>query len=187
MNREYLSKKRALELWDEGILINMKGTTDCLMEIHRYIFQDIYDFAGEIRNTNVSKGNFRFAPMIFLESNLKIIEDMPENDLYEIVEKYVEMNVAHPFKEGNGKTTRIWLDLILKDRLEMVVNWDLIDKEEYLSAMEKSPFNTEDIYKLIEENLVNDIYDRELFKRSIQASYAYENELEYDIEEIDNQ
>ena len=136
---EYLSKKRAVELWDKGIINEFEvGTFKGLQQIHKYIFQDVFSFAGKIRSVNLAKGNFRFAPLLFLEDNLKTIEKMPENEFDEIVEKYVEMNVAHPFRDGNGRVTRIWLDLILKKNLKKCVDWQKIDKMPYLQAFSVS-------------------------------------------------
>ena len=137
---EKISKEKAIKLFDEGIIDTIKvGTLAGLQQIHKFLFEDIYDFAGQIRNVNISKGNFRFAPVMYLEQALQNIEKMPQSTFDEIVEKYVEMNIAHPFREGNGRATRIWLDLIFKKELKMVVDWDKIDKEDYLSAMERSP------------------------------------------------
>lgn len=188
MNEEYTSKIRAIELWDKNILNEIEvGTTRGLQIIHEYLFYDVFDFAGKLRNINITKGSFRFAPMIFLESNLQIIDDLSEDTFEEIVDKYVEMNVAHPFNEGNGRATRIWLDLILKKRLNKVVDWSKISKEEYLKAMENSPANTNDIRILLEKHITDDINNRDLYLKGVQSSYSYENLIEYDIKDIDKE
>ena len=162
---------------------NFKG----LKEIHAYLFQDVFDFAGKIRTVNISKGNFRFAPLLFLESNLAIIEKMPESTFDEIVDKYVEMNIAHPFREGNGRATRIWLDLILKKNLGKCVDWDKIDKYAYLSAMERSVVNTLEINHLLKSALTDKINDREVFMKGIDKSYLYEDLYDISIIEIDKE
>lgn len=185
-NEELLSKKRVLELWDKNIIDTFEvGTYKGLQQIHHYIFQDVFEFAGKTRNVNLSKGNFRFAPVLYLESNLSIIDKMPEDSFEEIVEKYVEMNVAHPFQEGNGRSTRIWLDLILKKNLKQCVDWSIIDKNDYLSAMERSPVNSLEIKHLLKNALTNKIQDRQVYMRGIQQSYIYEDLYEYNIKEID--
>ena len=187
-NEEYLSKKRAKELWDLKILENLGiGNLKCLKEIHAYLFQDVFDFAGKIRTVNISKGNFRFAPLLFLESNLAIIEKMPESTFDDIVDKYVEMNVAHPFREGNGRATRIWLDLILKKNLGKCVDWEKIDKYTYLSAMERSVVNTLELRHLLKEALTDQINDREVFMKGIDKSYLYEDLYDISIIEIDKE
>lgn len=184
-NEEYLSKKRAIELWDKKIINSIEiGTTKGLQDIHKYLFQDIFDFAGELRTVNISKGNFRFAPVIFLKSNLEIIDKMPENTFDEITSKYVEMNVAHPFQEGNGRATRIWLDLILKKNLKMCIDWSKVNKYSYLQAMERSPVNSLEIRTLLSESTTTDIANRQVYMRGIQASYIYENQNKYNIENI---
>ena len=185
-DEELLSKKRSIELWDSNLINKIEGgTLKGLQEIHRYLYQDIFDFAGEIRKVNISKGNFRFAPLLFLKENLKIIEKMPENNFDEIIEKYVEMNVAHPFREGNGRATRIWLDLILKKNLKLCVDWSKVDKFQYLSAMERSPVNSLEIRHLLKDALTKDIDSRQVYMRGIQNSYYYEDLYEYDIENLD--
>lgn len=185
LNEEYLSKKRAIELWDLGLIEDFEvGTYKGLREIHRYLFQDIYDFAGETRNVNLSKGNFRFAPLLFLSQNLLIIENMPEKTFNEIIDKYVEMNVAHPFREGNGRSTRIWLDLILKKNIGKCIDWSKIDKNDYLSAMERSPVNSLELKVLLESALTDKIFDRTVYMRGLQQSYMYENLYDIDIDEI---
>lgn len=182
---EYLSKKKALELWDKDILNEFEiGTFKGLQQIHIYIFEDVFDFAGEIRNVNLIKGNFRFTPLLFLKTNLEIIEKMPENEFEEIVEKYVEMNILHPFKDGNGRATRIRLDLILKKNIGKCVDWQKIDKMEYLQAMERSPVNSLELKFLIKEALTEDIMDRDIFVKGIQKSFEYENLDYYKIYDI---
>lgn len=184
-NEEYLSKKRAKELWDLGVLGNFEiGNIKGLKDIHAYLFQDVFDFAGKIRTVNISKGNFRFATLLFLESNLAIIEKMPESTFDEIIQKYVEMNIAHPFREGNGRATRIWLDLILKKNLSKCVDWDKIDKFAYLSAMERSVVNTLEINHLLKSALTDEINNREVFMKGIDKSYLYEDLYDISIEDI---
>lgn len=185
-NEEYLSKKRAIELWDKEIIDTFEvGTFNGLSQIHYYLFQDVFEFAGKLRNVNISKGNFRFAALLFLESNLKIIENMPENNFDEIIDKYVEMNIAHPFIEGNGRATRIWLDCMLRSNLNKTVNWSKVDKIAYLQAMERSVVNTTEIKTILEDALTDRIGDRGVYMRGIQNSYYYENQSEYNIEELD--
>lgn len=187
MNEEYLSKIRALELFEKDLVNNIEvGTIRGLQEIHRYLFQDVFDFAGEIRNVNLAKGNFRFAPVLFLQSNLQIIEEMPEGNFDKIIDKYVEMNVAHPFREGNGRATRIWLDQMLKKNLSLCVDWSKIDKVEYLQAMERSTVNTLEIKTLLKAALTDKVDDRQIYMRGIQASYYYEDQDNHSIEEIAN-
>lgn len=182
---EYLSKKRAIELWDKGIINEFEvGTFKGLQQIHKYIFQDVFSFAGKIRSVNLAKGNFRFAPLLFLEENLKIIEKMPENDFDEIIEKYVEMNVAHPFRDGNGRATRIWLDLILKKNLKKCVDWQKIDKMAYLQAMERSPVNALELKHLIKNALTEDTENRDVYMKGIERSYEYEEQNDVDIYDI---
>ena len=181
-DEEKLTKMRALELWDKNLIGNIEvGTFKGLQEINRYLFQDIFDFAGEIRKVNISKGNFRFAPTLFLAENLKIIDKMKSESFDEIVDKYVELNVAHPFREGNGRSMRIWLDVLLKHRLGRCVDWSKIDKFSYLSAMERSPINSLELKVLLESALTDDIQNREIYMRGIQASYEYEGMNRYDI------
>lgn len=172
---ERLSKKRALELFETQRFNAMEaGTFKALKEIHKYLFQDVYDFAGELRTVNIAKGNFRFAPVMYLQAALENIEKMPQSTFDEIIEKYVEMNIAHPFREGNGRSTRIWLDLILKTELNLVVDWNKIDKEDYLLAMERSPIKDIEIKHLIKNALTDKTYDREVYMKGIDASYNYE-------------
>ncbi len=185
-DEELLSKKRSIELWDNNLINKIEvGTVKGLQDIHRYLFQDIFEFAGEIRNVNLAKGNFRFAPILFLNENLKIIEKMPENNFDEIIDKYVEMNIAHPFREGNGRATRIWLDLILKKNLKVCIDWVKVDKFQYLSAMERSPVNSLEIKHLLKSAITEDIDNRQVYMRGIQTSYYYENLYSYHIDNLD--
>lgn len=185
-DEEYLSKKRAIELWDLNIIDDFEvGTYKGLQQIHRYLFQDIFNFAGQTRDVNLSRGNFRFVNLLYLESNLRIIEKLPENNFEQIIDKYVEMNIAHPFKEGNGRATRIWLDLILRKNLNYCIDWSQIDKLEYLSAMERSPVNSLEIKHLVKNAITDNIKDRQVYLRGIQRSYTYENQERYDIQQID--
>ena len=172
---EKISKKKALELFESGFLNNLEaGTFDSLRKIHKFLFDEIYYFAGEIRNVNIAKGNFRFAPVMYLEQALKHIDEMPQTTYDEIIEKYVEMNVAHPFREGNGRSTRIWLDLIFKKELGKVVDWSKIDKNDYLLAMERSPIKNVEIRELLKPALTSEINDRDVYMKGIDASYNYE-------------
>ena len=172
---EELSKKRAIEMFENGIFSTLKaGSFESLQKIHKYLFQDIYDFAGEIRTVNIAKGNFRFAPAMYLQDALKHIEAMPQSNFDEIIKKYREMNVAHPFREGNGRSTRLWLDLILKTELNKVVDWNKINKTDYLLAMERSPIKDTEIKYLISNALTSNIDDREVYMKGIDASYSYE-------------
>ena len=186
IDEELLSKRRAIELWDKGFINNFEvGTYKGLQEIHAFLFQDIFDFAGKARDVNLSKGNFRFANLLYLESNLAIIERMPEGSFDEIIEKYVEMNVAHPFREGNGRATRIWLDLMLKKNLNKCIDWTMVDRADYLSAMERSPVNSLEIKHLLKNALTDKVDDRGVYLRGIQQSYVYEDLDRYDIEDIE--
>ena len=186
IDEELLSKKRAIELWDEGLINNFEvGTYKGLQKIHAFLFRDIFDFAGKTRDANLSKGNFRFANLLYLESKLAIIERMPEGSFDEIIEKYVEMNVAHPFREGNGRATRIWLDLILKKNLNKCIDWTVVDRADYLSAMERSPVNSLEIKHLLKNALTDKVDDRGVYLRGIQQSYVYEDLDRYDIEDIE--
>lgn len=172
---ERLSKKKAAELYDSGYLDKLTpGTYATLAEIHRFLFSDIYDFAGKIRDVNLAKGNFRFAPLMYLDASLKNIEKMPQSTFDEIVEKYVEMNIAHPFRDGNGRSARIWLDIIFKKELGMVVDWSRVDKEDYLLAMERSPIRDIEIKHLLKAALTDKINDREIYMKGIDHSYHYE-------------
>ena len=182
---ERLSKEKAKQLYDSGDIDRVEvGTFKGLSYIHNYLFEDIYEFAGKVRSQNISKGNFRFAPVMYLEIALEHIDKMPQRNLDEIVAKYVEMNIAHPFREGNGRATRIWLDLILKKGLKQVVDWNLIDKEDYLSAMERSPVKDLEIKYLISNALTDKINDREIFMKGIDISYYYEGYTEYNVDDL---
>ena len=182
---ERISKKKALELFEKGILDSLDaGTFDTLAYIHKYLFDDIYYFAGEIRNVNIAKGSFRFAPVMYLQQALNHIESMPQSTYEEIIEKYVEMNIAHPFREGNGRSTRIWLDLILKKEINKVVDWSKVDKDDYLPAMERSPIKTVEIRELLKQALTSDINNREVYMKGIDASYNYEGYFTYKISEL---
>lgn len=172
---ERISKKKAIELFESGMLDKLEaGKFASLKAIHKYLFEEIYDFAGEIRTVNISKGNFRFAPVMYLEAALGNIDKMPQSTFDEIVEKYVEMNIAHPFREGNGRSTRIWLDLIFKKELKKVVDWSKVDKEDYLLAMERSPIKDTEIKHILRNALTEDINSREVYMKGIDHSYYYE-------------
>jgi len=172
---ETLTKRRALELYDRHILETFEiGTFRGLAAIHGYLFQDVYDFAGKMRTVNIAKGNFRFAPVLYLAEALQQIDKMPQETFDEIIEKYVEMNVAHPFREGNGRSTRIWLDAILKKSLQRVIDWSQVDKEDYLFAMERSPVRDTEIKTLLRAALTEKIDDRTVYMKGIDASYRYE-------------
>lgn len=182
---ERISKKKALDLFDGTVLAMYPvGSFVQLAAIHRYLFEDIYDFAGKVRTVNMAKGNFRFAPVMYLQAALESIENMPQSTFDEIVEKYVEMNVAHPFREGNGRSARIWLDLMLKDELHLVVDWSLVDKEDYLLAMERSPIKDTEIKYLLKSALTDQIDDRTVYMKGIDHSYYYEGYTLYKIEEL---
>lgn len=182
---EKLSKKRAVELFEKGLLsLADAGSFFSLLKIHEYLFQDIYDFAGKIRTVNIAKGSFRFAPVVYLQDAIKHIENMPQSTFDEIIKKYVEMNVAHPFREGNGRSTRIWLDLILKKELNKVVDWRRVDKNDYLLAMERSPIKDLEIKVLLKDALTDDINDREVFMKGIDASYSYEGYSTFRTEDL---
>ena len=182
---EKISKKRAIELFESGYLNYLKpGTFKSLAEIHKYLFGPIYGFAGQIRTVNIAKGNFRFAPIMYLEAALENIEKMPQSTYDEIIEKYVEMNIAHPFREGNGRSTRIWLDLILKKELGQVIDWSRVDKEDYLSAMERSPVKDIEIKHILKQALTNRINDREVYMKGIDHSYYYEGYSTFKISDL---
>lgn len=182
---ERISKVNAKRLYDSGDINDLEvGTYKGLKDIHKYLFDDIYDFAGKTRTVNISKGNFRFAPVMYLVVSLDHIDIMPQSTLEEIVAKYVEMNIAHPFRKGNGRSTRIWLDLILKKELKKVVDWNLTDKENYLSAMKRSPVNDLEIRYLISNALSTSIDDREVYMKGIDVSYYYEGYTEYTTDEL---
>lgn len=172
---EKISKTKALALFDTDAAGNFEvGTFAGLAQIHKFLFEDIYDFAGKIRNVNIAKGNFRFVPVMYLEAAIKHIDNMPQSTFDEIVEKYVEMNIAHPFREGNGRSTRIWLDAIFKKELKQVIDWSRVDKEDYLLAMERSPIKDVEIKVLLKRALTDKIADREVYMKGIDASYNYE-------------
>ncbi len=182
---ERISKKKALELFENGMLDKLEsGKFESLKAIHKYLFDDIYFFAGEIRTVNISKGNFRFAPLMYLEAALANIDKMPQSNFDEIIEKYVEMNIAHPFREGNGRSIRIWLDCILKKELSMVVDWSQVDKEDYLLAMERSPIKDIEIKHILRNALTDDINSREVYMKGIDHSYYYEGYTTYKVEEL---
>ena len=182
---EKLSKEKAVKLVEHGILDKQKaGSFQALAEIHKYLFEDIYDFAGKIRTVNIAKGDFRFAPVMYLESSLENIEKMPQSDFDSIVEKYVEMNIAHPFREGNGRSMRIWLDMMFRKELSVAVDWSRIDKEDYLLAMERSPIRDIEIKHLLKNALTADTNDRELFMKGIDQSYYYEGYNSYSIDDL---
>ena len=177
---EKISKQKAKQLFDSNDIQKAEiGTFKGLSFIHKYLFEDIYEFAGKIRDVNISKGDFRFAPALYLEVSLKHIDSMPQNNFDEIVEKYVEMNIAHPFREGNGRSMRIWLDLMLKKNIKQVVDWSQIDKDDYLSAMQRSVIKDIEIKYLLKQALTNEINNRELFMKNIDISYFYEGYNSY--------
>lgn len=179
---EKTTKIKALELFENGLLDTFEvGTFKGLSDIHKYLFEDIYDFAGKIRTVNIAKGNFRFAPVMYLNAALENIDKMPQSTFDEIVEKYVEMNIAHPFREGNGRSTRIWLDCILKRELKQVIDWDKVDKEDYLLAMERSPVKDIEIKFLLKSALTDKINDRTVYMKGIDASYYYEGYNTYNL------
>ena len=182
---ERISKKKAAELFDKGILDSLPdGKFSTLQAIHKYLFEDIYDFAGELRTVNIAKGNFRFAPLMYLQAALDNIDKMPQSSFDEIVEKYVEMNIAHPFREGNGRSIRIWLDHILKNEIGKVVDWSKVDKEDYLLAMERSPIKDVEIKVLLKAALTDEIDSREVYMKGIDHSYYYEGYTTFKTEEL---
>lgn len=182
---EKISKQKAILLWQNDELKNFSsGSFKTLSYIHKKLFEKIYYFAGKLRNENISKGNFRFASALYLEEAVKNIEIMPQKNFKEIVEKYVEMNVAHPFREGNGRSMRIWLDDIFKTEIKKVVDWSKVDKNKYLQAMERSPINDTEIKKILFDSLTEKIFDREIFMKGLDASYFYENYFSYRSSEL---
>ena len=182
---EKISKTKAIRLYESNIVEDFEiGKFSGLAKIHNFLFAELYDFAGKIRTVNIAKGNFRFAPVMYLETALKHIDDMPQSTFDEIVEKYVEMNAAHPFREGNGRSTRIWLDLILKKELKLVVDWNRVDKEDYLLAMERSPIKDVEIKFLLKNALTDQIDDREVYMKGIDVSYYYEGYNTFKAEEL---
>ncbi|MDP8032694.1 Fic family protein [Pasteurella atlantica] len=184
---EKQTKIKALALFEEKVLDTFEvGTFQGLCQIHHYLFNDIYDFAGKMREVNIAKGNFRFAPVMYLEPALKSIDKMPQSNFNEIFEKYVEMNVAHPFREGNGRSTRIWLDTILKKELKQVIDWSKVNKEDYLLAMERSPVKDLEIKFLLQQALTDKINDREVYMKGIDASYHYEGYSVFKTKDLKN-
>ena len=182
---ERISKKKAAELFEQGIFDSLPaGKFSTLQAIHKYLFEDIYDFAGELRTVNIAKGNFRFAPLMYLQAALENIDKMPQSNFDEIVEKYVEMNIAHPFREGNGRSTRIWLDHILKNEIGKVVDWSKVDKEDYLLAMERSPIKDVEIKVSLKGALTDEINSREVYMKGIDHSYYYEGYTTFKTEEL---
>ncbi len=185
LEEEKISKKKAVMLFENKLLDSLEaGTFLTLQAIHKYLFEDIYDFAGKVRTVNLAKGSFRFAPLMYLEASLQNIDKMPQSTFDEIVEKYVEMNVAHPFREGNGRSMRIWLDHILKTELERVVDWSKIDKEDYLLAMERSPIRDIDFKHLLKNALTDEIDSREVYMKGIDHSYYYEGYVAFKAEKL---
>ena len=183
---ERISKLKALELFDTNKINEFEvGTTKGLCDIHKFLFSEIYYFAGEVREVNLAKGNFRFAAAMYLKDVLFKIDSMPENTFEDIIKKYIEMNIAHPFREGNGRSTRIWLDMILKNRIGKVIDWNKVDKEEYLLAMERSPIKDTEIMILLQNALTDKINDREVYMKGIDISYKYEGYNTYTMEELD--
>ena len=182
---ERISKKKAAQLFDNKLLDSFPaGKFDTLQAIHKYMFEDVFDFAGEIRTVNLAKGNFRFAPLIYLQAALDNIDKMPQSTFDEIIEKYVEMNIAHPFREGNGRSTRIWLDHILKNEIDKVVDWSRVDKEDYLLAMERSPIKDVELKVLLKGALTDEINSREVYMKGIDQSYYYEGFTAFKTEEL---
>ena len=182
---EKISKAKAKELFESGILDSLHpGTYVTLARIHEFLFDEIYDFAGKMRTVNIAKGNFRFAPLMYLQISLENIDKMPQSSYDEIIEKYVEMNIAHPFREGNGRSMRIWLDLILKKELHQVIDWSKVDKEDYLLAMERSPIRDIEIKHVLKQALTDEINSREIYMKGIDTSYYYEGYVAYKTEEL---
>lgn len=182
---EFVSKKRAVELFENSVLDSLPaGKFSTLQAIHKYLFEDIYDFAGELRTVNIAKGNFRFAPLLYLQAALESIDKMPQASFDEIIEKYVEMNIAHPFREGNGRSTRIWLDHILKNEIGKVIDWSKVDKEDYLLAMERSPIKDVEIKVLLKCALTDETDSREIYMKGIDHSYCYEGYTTFKTEEL---
>lgn len=182
---ERISKKKAAMLFENHILDNLEsGKFSILQTIHKYLFDEIYDFAGKLRTVNIAKGNFRFAPLMYIESALKNIDEMPQSNFDEIIEKYVEMNIAHPFREGNGRSTRIWLDHMLKTEIGKVIDWSKVDKEDYLLAMERSPIRDIEIKYVLKNALTDEIDSREMYIKGIDHSYYYEGYTAYKADEL---
>ena len=184
---ERITKLKALKLFDTGKINEFEvGTFKGLSNIHEFLFSDVYDFAGKVRNVNLAKGNFRFAPIMYLEEALNKIDNMPQNNFENIIKKYIEMNIAHPFREGNGRSTRIWLDMILKKEIGKVVDWSKVDREEYLLAMERSPIKDTEINILLKKALTDKVNDREVYMKGIDVSYRYEGYNTYTMDELDS-
>ena len=182
---EKISKKKAIELFENGYLDNYEaGTFQMLAAIHKYLFDEIYEFVGEVRTVNIAKGNFRFAPVMYLQAAIENVEKMPQSTFEEIIEKYVEMNIAHPFRKGNGRSMRIWLDLILKKELHMVIDWSAVDKDDYLLAMARSPIKDIEIKYVLKHALTDKVGDREVYMKGIDHSYYYEGYTLYKAEEL---
>lgn len=182
---EKISKKKAAALFESGYLDHYEsGTFQMLAAIHRYLFDEIYDFAGKVRTVNLAKGNFRFASVMYLQAAIEKVEKMPQSTFDEIIEKYVEMNIVHPFREGNGRSTRIWLDLILKEELNLVIDWSLVDKDDYLLAMERSPIKDIEIKHILKQALTDQVGDRSVYMKSIDHSYYYEGYAIYKAEDL---
>ncbi len=182
---ERISKACAKEMFEKGYLNTLEpGSFETLRKIHQYLFKEIYEFAGDFRKVNIAKGNFRFTPLTYLEEAVRNIEKMPQSTYEEIIEKYVEMNIAHPFREGNGRSTRIWLDLMLKKELNVVVDWSKVDKTDYLLAMERSPIKDIEIKELLKRSLTNKIEDREIYMKGIDSSYLYEGYFLFKTDEL---
>lgn len=182
---EKITKAKAKELFETGLLNTLTaGKFESLAKIHKFLFDEIYNFAGEVRNANLAKGNFRFAPLMYLKQALTHIDEMPQSNFDEIVEKYVEMNIAHPFREGNGRSTRIWLDLMLKKEIGKVVDWSKVDKEDYLLAMERSPIKDIEIKHLLKQALTDEVDDRDVYMKGIDASYNYEGYFAYKTQDL---
>ncbi len=182
---ERISKKKALELFETGYLDTLTaGTFESLSLIHKYLFDEIYEFAGVVRDVNIAKGDFRFAPVMYLDSALQHVSAMPQSTFEEIIEKYVEMNICHPFREGNGRSTRIWLDLILKKEIGKVIDWSMVDKEDYLLAMERSPIKDIEIKHILKNALTDKINDRDVYMKGIDNSYHYEGYTAFKAEEL---
>ena len=185
---ERISKKKAIKMYETNFFDTLEaGTFKALSQIHQYLFEDIYEFAGKVRDVNIAKGNFRFAPVIYLKDALQRIEKMPQSTFDEIIEKYVEMNIAHPFREGNGRSMRLWLDHLLKNEIEQVIDWSKISKEDYLLAMERSPIKDVEIKILLKNALTDKINDREVYMKGIDASYHYEGYNLYETEHLQDE
>ena len=182
---EKISKSKAKKMFETGYLDTLEaGTFESLKNIHKYLFEDIYEFAGILRKVNIAKGNFRFTPIVYLEESIKNIGKMPQSTYEELIEKYVEMNIAHPFREGNGRAIRIWLDLMLKKELNLVVDWSKVDKNDYLLAMERSPIKDTEVKELLRQSLTDKVNDREVYMKGIDSSYLYEGYLLFKTEDL---